>query len=135
MRTWRVVPATLTVLLLVGVLGLFGCSGDDETGGSAGAVLLDTTVAVAGNGGSATVFFQGVSGQTVRIALTGPATTEPYGFLEPPGGTATYTPPNSGRQGSNEADANLTVTGQFSLTIFDGTNRGGSVRVVVTVVS
>lgn len=134
MRTWRVVSATFTVLLLVSFVVMAGCSSDDE-GGSSGAVLLDTTVSVAGAGGSVTVFFQGVSGQTVRITLTGPATTQPYGFLEPPGGEATYTPSNSGSQGSNEANVNLTVTGQFSLTIYDGTNRGGNVRVLVTVVS
>lgn len=134
MRTWRVVSAALTVLLLIGAAGVVGCDSDDG-GGSSGAVLLDATVTVAGDGGAATVSFQGVSGQTVRITLTGPATTEPYGFLEPPGGEATYTPPNSGKQGVNEADVKLTVTGQFSLTIFDGTNRGGKIRVVVAVLS
>lgn len=133
MRTRRVVLAALAVLLLVGGVGTIGCSSDDD--GTPGSVLLDTVVDVAANGGAATVFFQGVSGQTVRITLTGPATTEPYGFLEPPGGEATYTPPNSGKQGVNEADVKLAATGQFSLTVFDGTNRGGKVRVVVAVLS
>ncbi len=133
MRTWKVVLAALTVLLLAGGVGTIGCSSDDD--GTPGTSLLDTIVDVAADGGSVTVFFQGVSGQTVRITLTGPATTEPYGFLEPPGGEATYTPPNSGKQGLNEADVGLTVTGQFSLTIFDGTNRGGKVRVVVAVLN
>ena len=137
MRTCRVVLASLAVFLLVSVTGMIGCSSSDDNsgGGVPGAVLLNENVAVAGGGGSATVFFQGEAGRTIRITLSGPSATAPYGFLEPPGGEATYTPPNNGRAGTNEADVNLTVTGQFSLTIFDGNNAGGTIRVQVRVLT
>ena len=108
-----------------------GCSsGDDDS--NVGVVILDTTVTVGANGGYGTVFFQASAGQTIRIALTGPSGTEPYGYLEPPSGNGTYTPPNSGQAGSNQADILLTESGQFSLTIFDGANRGGTITVVVS---
>jgi len=130
MGTWRSSLAVMAVLMLVVAPGITGCSSSDDGGG--GTVLLETEVSVAAGGGSATVFFQGASGQRVRIALSGPANTQPYGYLEPPGGTATYTPPNTGSSGTNEAEVDLTVTGQFSLTIFDGANVGGVISVKVT---
>jgi hypothetical protein len=129
MGRWRSVAAIMAVLALFIAPAMTGCSSSDD-GGTA-TVLLETDVTVPAGGGSATVFFQGASGQRVRITLSGPASTQPYGYLEPPGGTASYTPPNSGSSGSNEAEVDLAVTGQFSLTIFDGANAGGVISVKV----
>ncbi len=134
MCTWKSIRLLLSFALLAGALVVCGCGGGDDDG-AGGTSLLDTQVAVGAGGGSATVFFQGQAGQSVRITLSGPAGTAPYGFLEPPGGEATYTPPNNGNNGGNQADVNLTVTGQFSLTIFDGNNVGGVVNVQVTVIA
>ncbi len=126
-------PALVLVAVLFLAVPLLpaGCGGGG--GDTAEVVLLDTSVSVAADGGSATVYFQGASGQTIKITLTGPSETEPYGYLETPGGTGSYTPPNAGQSGTNEAEITLTETGQFSLTVFDGTNRGGTITVTVTV--
>lgn len=126
--------AVVAVLLLVVPLLPAGCGGGGGDEATA-VVLLDTAVSVAADGGYATVFFQGTSGQRVKVTLTGPANTEPYGYLEPPGGTASYTPPNAGQSGTNEAEVTLAETGQFSLTVFDGANLGGTITVTVTVLS
>jgi hypothetical protein len=131
MRTWKAILVAFAALVLA-TAALSGCSdsdgGDNDTPGT---TLVDADVTVPAGGGASTVFFRGEAGKTIRITLTGPATTAPYGFLEPPGGDASYTPPNNGSSGTNEADVTLLVTGEFSLTIFDGNNNGGVVHVLV----
>lgn len=120
----------LFLLAVVMVAGLAGCDSDDD--GSPTNLVYDGTVNVGGGGGAATLFFQGQSGKLVRITLTSAASMAPYGYIEPPGGNATYTPPNNASNGSNTGEVVLTGTsGQVSYTVFDGNNVGGSVHVQI----
>lgn len=127
----------LFLIAAVLMFGVPGCGGGDNgtTTPTAGGLTLiyDASVSVASGGGAATIFFQGQSGKRVRITLTSAAAMLPYGFIEPPGGNADYTPPlETAAPGSNTAEITLTGTsGQVSFTVFDGNNVGGSVRVQI----
>jgi len=126
----------LCLFAVVLMSGVAACSDDDGTassGGGSSTLIVDSRVTVGGGGGAAYLSFQGQSGKLVRITLTSAASMAPYGFIEPPGGNATYTPPHqNASNGSNTAEVVLTGTsGQVSYTVFDGNNVGGAVQVQI----
>lgn len=92
-------------------------------------VLVDRTVTVAGGGGGVERSFNASSGQRIRIVL--PASTasmQPYGHLQYPSGTSTYSPPlETAAGGANKIEVTLNQSGAYVLTIFDGSNQGGTV--------
>ncbi len=98
-----------------------------------GTVLVDQTVTLPGGGGSADVSFTASSGQRIQITLTASnASMQPYGNLQYPEGTSQYTPSiNTSANGTNKTETSLDQSGQFGLTLFDGSNQGGSVSVKV----
>lgn len=98
------------------------------------AALLDKTISVGAKGGYGNVTFDATKGQKIRITLTAAKkTTEPYGHLGNPDGSGGYFPPNGGsKDGVNTGDMMLSQTGQFTLTVFDGSNEGSNVRVVIS---
>jgi len=111
-----------------------GCAPTTDSGG---ALPVNRTVTVTAGGGGTLVSFNGTAGQTIRVTLTGtPATMEPYGYLESPDGTAEYTPANGAASGGvNSSTVALTRSGEYTLTVFDASNLGGSVAVRIEVVS
>ncbi len=97
--------------------------------------LIDKTVTVSGNGGSAEVSFNASSGQKIQILLsTSNSSMQPYGYLQYPDGTSMYNPPiNTAKNGTNQAEVVLNQAGQYTLTLFDGSNQGGTVSVKIVV--
>ncbi|MBI2267519.1 MAG: PKD domain-containing protein [Armatimonadetes bacterium] len=95
-------------------------------------VAVKKTVTVAGEGGASEIRFQATRGQKVRIHMQAQAAgMEPYGHLESASG-GNYHPPNEGaRDGVNSWEGKLPDTGKYVLTVFDGSNRGGSVTVTI----
>jgi hypothetical protein len=95
--------------------------------------LVRETVTVGPGGGSADVTFRACRGWTVRIDLVATdATMEPYGFLECPESEGVYQPPNEGATaGGNGADVSIDHSCTYTLTVFDGTNQGGTVEVII----
>lgn len=127
---------SVSMLCLVSIVSA-GCS----AGGAAvmslpPGTLANQVVFIGPGGGWASISFQGSSGQRVRITLTASNTAvRPYEYLENPDGTGSYTPPmNTAHNGVNSAEVNLTQTGLYVLTIFDGSNLGGNVTVLVAVI-
>jgi hypothetical protein len=125
---------TRTVLLVMVISGLaagFGCksasTGETKT-------LLDKTVSVGAEGGSAEVSFNAVKGQKVTIELKAASENmEPYGFLHRPDGKEEYRPVvETARNAMNKAEFVATKAGRYNLTIFDGSNSGGKVSVTIT---
>lgn len=97
-----------------------------------GRVLVNRTVNVAGGGGGAAVRFSVNAGQRVRITLqSNDRRMLPYGHLSHPGGEVYFPPNSNARAGYNSGVAALRHSGQYTLTVFDGTNRGGQVNVKV----
>ncbi len=98
-------------------------------------VLLDRTATISGGGGSAEVAFKASSGQRIQILLSASnATVQPYASLQSPDGTSTYNPPiNTAANGTNQVEIPLNQTGQYTLTLFDGSNQGGTISVKVVV--
>ena len=96
-------------------------------------VLIDQMVTVAGGGGSAEVSFTASTGQRIQILLSASSPgMQPYGNLQYPDGTSQYNPPlNTAANGTNQVEINLNQNGQFTLTIFDGSNQGGTVSVKI----
>ena len=130
--------ARLIVVLSVCVMvamGLLGCGGKNTSPAkpSFPVLLVEKTVTVAGGGGGANVTFDGSSGWSIRITLTATQSTMmPYGYLECQVGTGTYRPPEeSAKNGQNSDVVTLAQTGTYTLTIFDGENKGGTVSVKV----
>lgn len=97
-------------------------------------ILVEKTVTVGGNGGSAEVFFTATKGQRIAISLAAPSSVEPYGFLEKAGaGNGEYKPAlENAKAGKNAAELTISRAGKYSLTVFDGSNAGGEVRVLIT---
>lgn len=97
-------------------------------------VLVEKTVTVGSDGGSAEVTFAAAKGQKIAISLKASPSMEPYGFLEKAGaGDGKYKPAlENARAGKNEAEVTIARAGKYSLTIFDGSNAGGDVRVLIT---
>ncbi len=98
-------------------------------------VLLDRTATIPGGGGSAEVAFKASSGQRIQILLSASnAAVQPYASLQYPDGTSIYNPSiNTAANGVNQVEIPLNQTGQYTLTLFDGSNQGGSVSVKVVV--
>ncbi|MCX6090917.1 MAG: hypothetical protein NTX88_11220 [Candidatus Atribacteria bacterium] len=100
-------------------------------------VLVLTTVTVGPSGGFADVFFTTSNGKKIRITLTATnPSQEPYGYLQyPDGNTTLYTPSiETSGNGVNSSELVLTQTGQYTLTVFDGSNQGGTVNVKIEIV-
>ena len=88
---------------------------------------------IAPNGGSSTIVFEGQNKDTITIELiANDMDCEPYGHLEPEGGKAIYLPLNStAKAGKNRATTTLELSGNYTLSVFDGTNRGCEVSVFI----
>ena len=110
-------------------------SASPRTQESSNPVLLDQTATIPGGGGSAEVSFKASSGQRVQISLSASnSAMQPYASLQYPDGTSTYNPPiSTAVNGANQAEIAINQTGQYTLTLFDSSNQGGSVSVQVVV--
>ncbi len=95
--------------------------------------LIDQTATVPGNGGNAEVSFKASNGQRIQILLsTSNPGMQPYASLQYPDGTSVYNPPiNTAANGANQVEIMINQTGQYTLTLFDGSNQGGTVSVKV----
>lgn len=93
---------------------------------------LEKSVTVAVNGGGAEVAFEAHRGQKLRITMRAQSNAmEPYGSLESSSGS-NYRPPNETAQnGRNTWEGTMTDDGRHVLTVFDGTNQGGTVTVSI----
>lgn len=98
-----------------------------------GRVLVDQTLNIAPRGGGANLQFSVYpAGRRVRIVLRALSPgMMPYGHLSHPRGQRYFPAQNTARNGANDATTILPYAGQYTLTVFDGTNRGGQVRVAV----
>ncbi len=96
-------------------------------------ILIDQMATIPGNGGNAEVSFNASGGQRIRILLSASSTSvQPYASLQYPDGTSMYNPPiNTAANGVNQVEIPLNQTGQYTLTLFDGSNQGGTVSVKV----
>lgn len=88
---------------------------------------------IPGGGGSFEVTFYVSNEQSIEIILEASnPSMQPYGSLQYPDGRSVDNPPITGAQnGRNQIVIPLNQAGQFTLTIFDGSNQGGSVLVMV----
>lgn len=134
------IAVVLVTCFLVGV-SLSGCGGGDDNGNGGGGtnqppvsvILAETDVTVGPTGGFANVSFTASNGNTVRITLeaTIPSTI-PYGYVQPPSGDGLYCPTQATAQnGVNVGELVITRTGSHTLTVYDGSNAGGTVHVEV----
>jgi len=126
------ISRTVFVALVMSVLAIgFGCKN-----GNAGEakVLLDKTVSVGAEGGSAEVSFKAVKRQKIKIELKAESSNmEPYGFLHKPDGKEEYRPAaETAKDAKNESEFTAARTGRYNLTVFDGSNAGGKVSVIIT---
>lgn len=98
-----------------------------------GRILADTTVNVAPQGGGANLQFSVFpAGRRVRVLLQALSPgMMPYGHLSHPRGERYFPTVNTAQGGMNDATTILPYQGQYTLTVFDSTNRGGQVRVRV----
>lgn len=120
------------LVLAVSVLAIgFGC--EKGTAGEA-KVILDKTVSVGAEGGSAEVSFKAVKGQKLKIELKAESSNmEPYGFLHKPDGKEEYRPAaETAKDAKNESEFTAAKNGRYNLTVFDGANAGGKVSVIIT---
>ncbi len=94
-------------------------------------ILAERVVTVAGEGGAAEIPFSADVGQKILITMLSESfRMEPYGYLESPDGDGFYTPENGQSvSGLNSSEVSLSQGGDFILTVFDGSNRGGVVHV------
>ena len=129
MKKISLILATFFVLALITA----ACTPAAPSTAPAEQVLLDKTVNVGAGGGAAEVSFNASSGQSIHITLTAANSgMQPYGNLQYPDGTAMDNPPlNTAVNGSNQAEFVANQTGQYSLTLFDGSNQGGQVSVKI----
>lgn len=112
------------------VLVAAACAPSAPAGGPS--MLVDKTVNVGPGGGAAEVTFSATSGQRIQILLSAAPSMQPYANLQFPDGSAVYNPPiNTAANGANQAEFVANQTGQYSLTIFDGSNQGGTVSVKI----
>jgi len=105
-------------------------------GGCIPVTLVSQSVNIAPQGGGQQVTFSGTTGQTIRITLTAAAGSamEPYGQLQLPDTSTLDTPPiGTVQNGANTSTVALTQTGTYTLFIFDGSNLGGQVAVLVEI--
>ncbi len=97
-------------------------------------VVVEKTVSVGAEGGNAQVTFTATKGQRLHIALKASSSMEPYGFLERAGSSnGEYRPANErAKKGMNEDDVTISTSGKYSLSLFDGSNAGGTIKVTIT---
>ncbi len=129
MKKINIIVATAIAVSLIAA----ACGPSTSAGGSSEQVLVDKTVSVGAGGGAAEVSFNASSGQRIQIVLSAANTSmQPYGNLQYPDGTGMYNPPlNTAANGTNQAEFVANQTGQYSVTIFDGSNQGGTVSVKI----
>jgi hypothetical protein len=134
MKKHRLTFAMITVVILI-TIACNVLSTSPRAHEPANPILLDQTVTVPGGGGSAEVAFQASNGQRVQIVLTASnKAMQPYASLQSPDGTSIYNPPiNTAVNGTNHVEIAITQSGQYTLTLFDSSNQGGSVAVKVVV--
>jgi hypothetical protein len=94
-------------------------------------VIADQSVTIASGGGGADISFSGRAGQRILIVMQSQdLSTQPYGYLGSPNGDGVYAPENDrASRGENSSELTLSQDGDYSLTVFDGSNQGGVVRV------
>jgi hypothetical protein len=94
-------------------------------------ILAEEVVTVAGEGGAAEIPFSAKVGQKILITMLSESfRMEPYGYLEAPNGDGFYTPENGQSAGGlNSSEVTTAEGGGYTLTVFDGSNRGGVVHV------
>jgi hypothetical protein len=95
--------------------------------------LADQMVMIPGGGGFAEITFTISNEQRIEIILeaSNPG-IQPYGSLQHPDGRTEDCPMITGVQnGRNDVEIPISQSGQYTLTIFDGSNQGGDVHVVV----
>ncbi len=133
MKKHRLIFAIVTVLVLIMIACNMISSTSSNTQEPSNLILLDQTAAIPGGGGSTEVSFKADSRQRIQILLSASnATVQPYASLQSPDGTSTYHPPiNTAANGMNQVEIPLNQTGQYTLTLFDGSNQGGTVSVKV----
>lgn len=131
MKKHNLVLVIFTVLLVT-VACSFTSSHTQE---SSSPTLIDKTITVPGGGGSAEVSFKASKGQKIQILLSASnSSIQPYGSLQYPDGTSVYNPPiNTAANGANQVEITVDQTGQYTLTLFDGSNQGGTVSVKIVV--
>ncbi len=132
MKNRSLLPALITIMTLLAI----ACnvlSASRRAQEPANPVLLDQTATIPGGGGSAEVSFKASNGQRIQILLSASNTAvQPYASLQSPDGTSVYNPPiNTAANGTNQVELALNQTGQYTLTLFDGSNQGGTVSVKV----
>ncbi len=129
----RIIRVSLGIMIAAGILftALLGWCAETTPHPK---VLLEKTVTVGGDGGSAEVAFVAAKGQKIAISLAASSSMEPYGFLEKAGaGNGEYRPAlENAKAGKNAAELTIARAGKYSLTVFDGSNSGGEVRVLIT---
>ncbi len=127
----RCLKIVLLTLVVSGLAMGFGCrsgsTGEPKT-------LLDKTVSVGAGGGYAEVTFEALKGQKVKIELKALSSNmEPYGHLKRPDGREEYRPAiETAKDATNGSEFVADKKGRYNLTLFDGSNAGGSVQVRVT---
>ena len=96
--------------------------------------LASGKLEIPANGGSSTIVFEGQANDDVSIVLSAnDMDCAPYGHLEDENGNSIYVPQNSSaKEGKNSGKTVLKSTGNYTLTLFDGSNRGCTVDVTVT---
>lgn len=121
--------ALFVSLTLVG----FGSWGGGAATKGVDNVLLERTVVVAPEGGSAEVKFVAAKGDKIAISLRADKpSVQPYGYLEGSDGGGEYRPSQeTSNNAKNESVFIAKKGGRYSLTVFDGANIGGAISVAV----
>ncbi len=132
MKKRSLIPAFVIAFALI-TIACNILSASPRAQGPANPVLLDRMFIIPGGGGSAEVAFKASNGQRIQILLSASNTAvQPYASLQSPDGASVYNPPiNTAANGANQVEIPLNQTGQYTLTLFDGSNQGGSVSVKV----
>jgi len=103
---------------------------------SGSSILLEQSVSVPPGGGFIELWFDGSASQRVRILLTpGSLGIQPNISLNnPDGSTADIPPIDLTPNGESSVEIDLNQNGNYSLTVFDGSNQGGMITVSITIV-
>lgn len=117
------------LLLFVLITVFVGCGKSEEGPQKLTAGKLD----IPPKGGSASIVFEGQAAQLISIELkANDLDCAPYGHLEDEQGNSLYVPQNaSAKGGKNFGKTTLKSTSNYTLTIYDGSNRGCQVDVTV----
>jgi hypothetical protein len=127
---------TRRVALIVSGLALLSCSCNYLFELPSNIVVKDNLMNIAQGGGSVQVMFSGITGQTIKITLTGRNTgMVPYAQLVAPnGGSSTVPAASPASNGVNTGQATLAQTGGYTLIVYDSAQVGGGVTIRVELV-